>query len=127
MKVLVVEDDILIRIFIKKSLINDGCDEVFEASKSDEALELVKNHKLNVVFLDIKLKGVIDGIEIARKVRRRCGPDMILVYMSAYDQSVFNEDEIKSLFDYHLSKPVNPGELKELCKKIVARVSRDDT
>ena len=124
MKVLIVEDDILIRIFIKKSLISNGCDGVLEASASDKALELVENHKPDVMFLDIKLKGDIDGVEIARIVRRRYASEIILVYMSAYDQSVFDEEEINSLFDYHLSKPVNPGELKELCNEISPRVAR---
>lgn len=126
MRVLLVEDDILIRIFIKNCLTKNGCDEVYEASKSDEAIKVVENHKPDIVFLDIKLKGEINGVEIARILRSGVAPEIILVYMSAYDQTVFNEGEINSLFDYHLSKPVNPGELKELCKKITTRESRDD-
>ncbi|MCF7946554.1 MAG: response regulator [Spirochaetia bacterium] len=122
MKVLLVEDDILIRIFIKKGLLNNGCDEVFEASKADEALYIIKNKKPDVVFLDIKLKGKIDGVEIARIIKNSADSQTLLVYMSAYDKAVFNEEEINALFDYHLSKPVNPSELKELCKKISAKI-----
>lgn len=122
MKVLLVEDDILIRMFIKRSLIKNGWDEVFEASKSEEALDVVENNNPDVVFLDVKLRGTVDGIEIARRLRSSVVPDIVLVYMSAYNEEVFDEEEINSLFDYHLSKPVNPDELKELCKNISAKI-----
>jgi len=126
MKILLVEDDILIRMFIKRNMVKMGCEEVFEASKADEALEMVSNHKPEVVFLDIKLRGKIDGVELARNIRKSVTPHIVLVYMSAYDRAVFDEAEINSLFDHHLTKPVNPDELRVLCKKITAGVRSYD-
>ncbi|MDZ7794210.1 MAG: response regulator [Spirochaetia bacterium] len=122
MKVLLVEDDILIRMFIKRNMMKMGYENLFEASEGAEALEMVDENSPDIVFLDIKVKGEIDGVELARNIRKNTTPHIVLVYMSAYDQSVFDEEEINSLFDYYLAKPVNPDELRALCEKITARV-----
>ena len=126
MKVLIVEDDILIRIFVRKTLFNNGCEEVFETPEGGEALDIVEQNLPEVVLIDIKLKGSLDGIEIAKRIKSDADKDVTLVYMSAYDQAVFDQEEIDSLFDYYLSKPIDPDEVKELCEKLSSQEGRHD-
>jgi two-component system sensor histidine kinase/response regulator len=63
---LVVDDDEVVRIFLRASLEKEG-HHVVEASGGDEALDLVKAHPPDVILMDILMPG-LDGIEICRRL-----------------------------------------------------------
>jgi CheY-like chemotaxis protein len=66
--VLVVEDEVLIRMMIADELRRAGL-EVVEASNADEALQyLASGHSVDLVFTDVQMPGRIDGIALARRV-----------------------------------------------------------
>ncbi|MBV8682104.1 MAG: response regulator [Caulobacteraceae bacterium] len=68
--VLVVEDEGLVRLDAAESLRDAGF-EVVEASDGREALEAMERRDdIGVVFTDIDMPGGIDGLELARRVRR---------------------------------------------------------
>ena len=77
--VLVVEDEILVRMGIVSSLEDAGF-EVFEASNYDEAMAmLVTNLSIRAMFTDIDMLPGINGLELAIAVRRRWPPVKIIV------------------------------------------------
>jgi CheY-like chemotaxis protein len=68
--VLVVEDEGLVRLDAAESLRDAGF-EVLEASDAKEALATMElRDDIGVVFTDIDMPGGIDGLELARRVRR---------------------------------------------------------
>lgn len=68
--VLVVEDEGLVRLDAAESLRDAGF-EVLEASDAREALETMEQRDdIGVVFTDIDMPGGMDGLELARRVRR---------------------------------------------------------
>ena len=68
--VLVVEDEGLVRLDAAESLRDAGF-EVLEASDAREALEAMEQRDdIGVVFTDIDMPGGMDGLELARQVRR---------------------------------------------------------
>ena len=79
--VLVVEDEILIRMVISEYLRDCGY-KVIEAANADEAI-LVLQHKeltIDVVFTDVEMPGSMDGFGLSQWVRaNRQGLDVILV------------------------------------------------
>jgi CheY-like chemotaxis protein len=79
--VLVVEDESLVRIDAAESLRDAGF-EVVEAADAAEALAAVERRSdIGVMFTDIDMPGGIDGLELARRVRRE-RPRMRLILTS---------------------------------------------
>ncbi len=67
--VLVVEDEILVRIVIAEELRDAGM-RVIEVGSADEAMaHLRAGHKVDVVFTDIELPGSMNGFELARRLQ----------------------------------------------------------
>ena len=78
--ILVVEDDILVRMPIAQYLRDCGY-KVIEASNSDEAMEVLlhKETIVDVVFSDIEMPGAVDGFGLAKWVReKRPGLEVLL-------------------------------------------------
>jgi CheY-like chemotaxis protein len=67
--ILVVEDEVLIRLLICDVLRDSGL-RVVEAANADEALMYVKTDPtVELVFSDVRIPGSMDGIELARRLR----------------------------------------------------------
>jgi PAS domain S-box-containing protein len=79
-----------------------------------DALEAVRDHRPQVVLLDIGLPQ-IDGYEVARRLRERCPREAItLVAMTGYGQAADRERSHAAGFDHHLVKPANYAELERI-------------
>jgi CheY-like chemotaxis protein len=79
MKVLVVEDEPIIRLGMVSS-IEDAGYSVIEASSADEAIaRLAQDSEVGVVVTDVDMPGSMDGIKLAHYVRRRWPPIQLLV------------------------------------------------
>jgi CheY-like chemotaxis protein len=76
-----------------------------------------------VVLLDIGLPG-LDGYEVARRLRlTNETKDIFLIALTGYGRT---EDRVRALtsgFNYHITKPVDPGELDMIIKKLTPECS----
>jgi DNA-binding response OmpR family regulator len=116
-KVLVVDDELLIRQFLTTGLRYEGY-EVLEASDGGEALKLATRFEPDVVVLDLMMPGT-DGYEVCRRLRGR--PDLGIVMLTARDEL---EDRVRGLdlgADDYLVKPF---EFEELLSRIRATLRR---
>jgi CheY-like chemotaxis protein len=69
--ILVVEDEVLVRMMITDQLRNAGYT-VFEAADADEALELLAHTvAITMIISDIQVPGSVDGVALARVVRSK--------------------------------------------------------
>ena len=67
--ILVVEDEVLVRMVIADNLRNAGYT-VIEASNAHEALELLRNRvDVRLILSDVRMPGTMDGVALARTVR----------------------------------------------------------
>ena len=66
-RVVIAEDEAIIRLDLKEILEAEGYSVVGETGRGDEAVELVASHEPDIAILDIKMPG-IDGIEAARRI-----------------------------------------------------------
>lgn len=82
------------------------------------AVESALAFRPQVVLLDIGLPG-LDGYEVARRLRlSNETKDVFLIALTGYGRT---EDRVKALtsgFNYHITKPVDPGELDMIIKKL---------
>lgn len=69
-KVLVVEDEALIRLTIVDALEDAGF-EVVEAASADDAVEIINQQTIYLLFTDIQMPGKLSGIDLAHAVAQR--------------------------------------------------------
>jgi CheY-like chemotaxis protein len=76
--ILVVEDDLLLRMDAA-DIIRDAGFDVLEASNADEAIIILESRNdISVMFTDIQMPGSMDGLKLARAVRGRWPPIKIV-------------------------------------------------
>ena len=79
-KVLVVEDEVLIRLTLIDALEDAGF-EVIETGTADDGFELINEHSIHFLFTDIQMPGKLSGVDLAHAVAVRF-PDAGIVVAS---------------------------------------------
>jgi CheY-like chemotaxis protein len=105
--VLLVEDEVLVRLSIAEELRQEGM-MVFEAANADEASTILQTHSdwVAVLLTDIQMPGSMDGAALIRLVRERY-PDTRVVVLSGASPKAF--DGIRA--DAVLAKPHSSAQL----------------
>ena len=106
-RVLVVEDEFLIRMTLFEALSDEGFD-VVEAASGDDALVLLRaDPTIRLLLTDLQLPGGLDGRALALKAREAV-PDLPIIYMSGRPDAV--QDLVTSL-DVVIAKPYLPSDV----------------
>lgn len=101
MKVLIVDDELLIRKSISRIMEKRG-HEIFEAENGNQALEVWQKIKPDLVLLDFMMPGR-NGLEVLREIEPRL--KKCVVVMSAYVGQNEHKDFIKEGASHFFSKP----------------------
>jgi|TARA_B100001971_G_scaffold41889_1_gene36907 response regulator NasT len=107
-KVVIAEDEAIIRLDLKETLIEEGYDVVGDTARGDHAIELVAEHQPDVVILDIKMPG-LDGIETARRIA--ASHDAAVVILTAFSQRDLIDRAIEAGALAYLVKPFQRSDL----------------
>lgn len=108
-KILIVEDELIIALDMKKRLEDFGYSVPFIVASGEKAIEKVEEICPDLVLMDIMLKGDMDGIQAAEQIHARF--DIPVVYLTAYaDDNTLQRAKITEPFGYILK----PFEEKEL-------------
>ena len=113
MKVLVVDDEQLVRWFLDRALKKSGHD-VVTASNIAEAAEKLRTGKIDLLFVDLRMPEG-GGVELIRQVENAQQRPKIIV-CSAYITNEL-EDEFKAKGICTLKKPFKLDELNETLKQ----------
>ena len=98
--VLVVEDEVLLRLMIAEELRNQGI-HVLEASNADEALTILGSSlPVHLLFTDIRMPGRLDGAALARLARAHY-PQLKLIMTSSNQPEGF----VRETADAFIAKP----------------------
>lgn len=106
-KVLVVEDEGLIALDISNRLVALGHQVLATAGTSEEALESAA--EADIVLMDIRIDGPLDGIETAALIRERF--HLPVIFLTAHsDRATIERAKLTSPFGY-IVKPIAPASL----------------
>ena len=107
-RVVIAEDEAIIRLDLKETLEEEGYEVVGETGRGDKAVELVRDLRPDLAILDIKMPGM-DGIEAARLITkdRICG---VLVLTAFSQREVIEEARDAGALAY-LVKPFQKTDL----------------
>ena len=108
-KILVVEDEGVLAKGIEKKMGTLGYTVTGIAFSGEEAIRMAEEQQPDLVLMDIKLHGEMDGIEAAGQIREKF--KVPVVYLTAYsDKETTNRAKITEPYGYIL-KPVGEREL----------------
>jgi CheY-like chemotaxis protein len=114
--ILIVEDELLIRLNAVE-MIEEAGFEVVEAASADEAMTILEGRlDITVVFTDIQMPGSMDGLKLAAAVRNRWPPIMI-VATSGRVKLVRGDLPEGGRF---LPKPYSRGEITKILREVIA-------
>jgi diguanylate cyclase (GGDEF)-like protein/PAS domain S-box-containing protein len=123
-KILLVDDDDNLRMIAREALQYQNYI-VVEAMDGNQALELLRVHKPDLVLLDIMLPG-IDGLKIAQIIKSNISTSHIpVIFLTAKGQT---EDKVKALKaggDDYLVKPFDSTELAARIEAILERTEKE--
>lgn len=121
--VLVVEDEVLIRLVIADYLRECGY-RVHEAANADEALAVLESPDVtvDVVFSDVSMPGSMDGFALARWIRAN-RPQVDVVLTSGIDRTAEIAGTLCEAGPI-LGKPYEPQSVVDRIKQLLARVGR---
>ena len=106
-RVVIADDESIIRLDLKEMLEADGYLVVGEAARGDDALALITEHRPDLALLDVKMPG-LDGIEVARAV---IGGPTKVVLLTAFSQRALIESARDAGVVAYLVKPFRSSEI----------------
>jgi CheY-like chemotaxis protein len=110
-KVLVAEDEVLMRLALADELRQSGF-QVFEASDAEEAISILRSMPVDVVVTDMHMRTASDGLQVAAYVHAHC-PGVGLLLSSAHAVPIPECDSFDALF----VKPTNPQQIAAWIKR----------
>ena len=109
-RILVVEDEAIVTMEIEERLTAMGYEVAGVASSGEQALFFTREHRPDLVLMDIRLEGDMDGISAAEQIRDRF--QVPVIFLTAYSEDSTLERAKRSEPYGYLLKPFNDRELK---------------
>ena len=109
-RILIVEDEGIIAMDIEQRLIGMGYAVVGVAASGDRALALARQHRPDLILMDVMIKGSEDGTQTARRILDE--QDVPVVFLTAYgDAATLTRAKASMPYGY-LTKPFRPADLR---------------
>jgi CheY-like chemotaxis protein len=118
-RILVAEDESIVQLDLKHRLERMGHTVVAMATTGEEALAKAIELKPDLVLMDVRLEGPMDGIEAARRIRAQ--QETPVVYVTAF-AATLGDEMVQKLGGPLLSKPYRTTELQSTIARTLANV-----
>ncbi len=117
-RVVIAEDEAIIRLDIREMLEEEGYDVLADCGRGDEAVRLVKEHEPDIAVLDIKMPG-LDGLSAAREIaaERRAA----VLILTAFSQRHLVERARDAGALAYVTKPFQRSELVAAIEVAIGR------
>jgi CheY-like chemotaxis protein len=123
-KLLVCDDEDVLRALVRATLEPAG-HEIVEARTGDEAVELVRSARPDLVVLDMMMPGR-SGIDILEELRADLDPGVAgatVIMLTARAQVTDRERALAAGADHFLPKPFSPAQLASLVDEVLGERS----
>lgn len=127
MRILVVDDDKIIRMGLTKILkrLFNQHQVVSDFQNGLLALEYLKENKIDLVITDIKMP-IMTGTQLIERAVRELENPPIFIVLSGYDEFTYVRDTMKSGAFNYLLKPIKQDELKTVIEEVEARIKENN-
>jgi PAS domain S-box-containing protein len=108
--ILIVEDELILAKDLQRTLIDLGYDAFAIASSAEAAVRRADERRPDLVIMDIRIKGALDGIQTATILKKRCST--AIVYLTAHADNAMIERAKTTEPHGYLLKPVSVVDLR---------------
>lgn len=109
-KILIVEDEMVISATIEETLEKIGYEHVESAYSAESALEMMDQNDYDVILMDVKLGGILDGIDVVNEIKKK--KDVTVVYVTGNSDDRTVSKARTTLPSGFIMKPVTENNLK---------------
>jgi len=115
--ILIVEDEALTAMLMKSMLRNKGFNVLKSVSTGEDAVDFSLKFKPDLVLMDIRLAGKMDGIEAVKKIKSESEKEIRFIFTTGYSDTELKDktEELDSLGFF--VKPVNIPEIVNVINK----------
>jgi len=124
--ILIVEDESLVALDLSQSVESLGYNVVGIASTSKDAIEFTCKHKLDLVLMDICLKGDVDSINTAKAIKIY-DKNIEIIYSTALSGEEDIKRAVKTNPSAYIIKPINIQALQAAMQIALSSKNDDDT
>ena len=122
-RVLLVEDDFLIRLTLAEALLDEGF-AVVEAETAEAALgSLAEDAGIGALLTDVQIPGSFDGLQLAERVRS-LRPGLPVIYMTGRPDKIPEVDSTGN--EAFIAKPYLPSEVATTLRRLTAKPAAGD-
>jgi len=119
--ILIVEDEAIVALDIKRTILKMGFDVTNMVTNHDDALLSIKAKAPDIVLLDIHLKNSKDGIETAKAIKQIA--DIPIVYLTAFSDDKTIERAVQTNPVGYLVKPFKREDLKSTLQLAIYKIN----
>lgn len=116
-KILIVEDDMIISLVVENMVKKLGHKVVGKAVSGEEAISIAKQEPPDILLMDIRLKGDLDGIDTVARIKESINPKVI--YLTGNSDRLNLERAQGTEFAGLIVKPFTIGDLDKSLKSLV--------
>ena len=122
---LIVDDEPIERLAMEKIIKShiQNVDICHEASNGREAVEYVKQHDPDIIFMDIQMPGM-DGIEAVRQIKL-AEPGATIIMVSAYDTFQYAQQVMREGVKEYLLKPSKKKDIIETIDRVLTQITKE--
>ncbi len=113
-KILVVEDEGLVALYLKKVLLEQGFKDILVAYNGEEAILKAQQSSPDLLLMDIRLGKGINGIDAVKQINSE--KKIPVIYITASTDEHTHKQALETNPIAILSKPIETEELKEMLK-----------
>ncbi len=117
---IVVEDEILIAYDIKFTLEEKNYKKIQIAETAEKALEYIKRERPELIIIDIKLPGKMNGIELANKIPAKY--NCKIIYVTAYTEAPYKDLAMETNPIAYITKPGIGWKLEETLDELTIQL-----
>lgn len=118
---ILIVDDIFTNRLLLTELIKSTGNEVVQVENGEEAIEVLKNEEIHLIFMDIEMP-VMNGIETTNYIRNEMQFPLNaipIVALTAHNPDLFFEDYADVGFDELITKPFSIEKVRDKIKSVM--------
>ncbi|MCC5915295.1 MAG: response regulator [Balneolaceae bacterium] len=112
-KILIVEDDLIIALSTEKMVEKIGHDVIDRVTTGEQAIDVALKEKPDLILMDIRLAGKLDGIDATKKIKSEMD-DIKIVYLTGNTDPAYRERANGTGYEAYLIKPITYKDLEKI-------------
>jgi len=123
-KILIVEDEVIVASDIAYYLKKLGCEVMGILVEGEEVIPFLKNHSPDIILMDIRLKGNLDGIQTVHLLKQQYNTPVIYLTANTDDHS-FEQAKATKPFAF-VEKPFKPKKLVRTVELLIEQIAENE-